>query len=99
MPLTPTLRQQLRRVPIFAHLPDDKLDCLDPGEETWLEAGATNTVEGSPATHFFVVLDGELLITKRTDAGQQARVDTFGPGAFYGELPLLLGTGHPASGV
>ena len=99
MPLTPALREQLRRVPIFASLPDDRLPYLDPGEEYWLEPGAVNTVEGAPATHFFVVLAGEILMTKLVGEGLVARVDTFGPGVFYGELPLLLGTGYPLSGT
>ena len=99
MPLTPTLRAQLRKVPIFAELTDDRMGCLEQGEAYWLESGMVNTAEGAPATHFFVVLEGEILITKRIDAGQAARVDVFGPGVFYGELPLLLGTGYPATGT
>ncbi|HEY8597041.1 MAG TPA: ATP-binding protein [Thermomicrobiales bacterium] len=99
MPLTHALRAQLRAVPLFADLTDDRMDCLEPGEAYWLEPGVVNTAEGATATHFFVVLEGEILITKRIDAGQAGRVDIFGPGVFYGELPLLLGTGYPASGT
>ena len=99
MSLTPVLRALLRRVPIFAELPEDRMACLDTGEEYWLEPGMANTAEGALATHFYVILAGDILITKRLDGGRVGRVDTFGPGIYYGEVPLLLGTGYPASGT
>lgn len=52
--------------------------------------------EGSPATHFYVLLEGEVLITKRI-GGQETVLATHHAGAFTGEIPLLTGTPYIAA--
>ena len=54
-----------------------------------LVAGEILVEEGAPATHFFVLLEGEVSVTKMY-GDQRVVVARYRPGAFFGEVPLLL---------
>ncbi len=58
-------------------------------EERTLVAGKILVEEGAPATHFFVLLEGEVSVTKMY-GDQRVVVARYRPGAFFGEVPLLL---------
>ena len=53
------------------------------GEEISLNAGETLAVEGDPGEHFFVILEGEVRITKRYGR-QEIALATHTPGNFWG---------------
>lgn len=62
-----------------------------------LAAGDELFREGDSADHFFVVHTGTVEVVRRLH-GRTIRVSAFGPGEFGGEVPLLSGTPHLATG-
>lgn len=94
--------ETLRSVPLFAdtlHSTDESPTCLailDRGETIDLADGQAAAREGDPAV-FCVVLSGTVRVTKRIGDGM-IDLATWGPGEFFGELPLILGTPFIASG-
>jgi CRP-like cAMP-binding protein len=84
------LMAQLRRAPLFADLKDEDSVCIGHAEERRLDAGEVLVKEGEPAKNFFVLLEGEVSVAKRY-GDQQITVARYRPGAFFGEVPLLLG--------
>ena len=86
----------LRKVPLFANLKDEDKVCIEETEEWRLPAGEMLVKEGEPAEHFFVLLEGEMSVWK--EHGDQDIVFAPNrPGAFFGEVPLLLGTPYMLS--
>src|SRR4029077_17604010 len=81
----------LRKVPLFANLKDEDKVCIEQTEEWRLFASEILVKEGEPAEHFFVLLEGEISVWKK-HADQEIVVYRARPGAFFGEVPLLLGT-------
>ena len=77
----------LRKAPLFATLREEDEDCLDGAEELRLAAGEMLFTEGERASRFFVLLEGEIVALKKHGVVARNR-----PGAFFGEIPLLLGT-------
>jgi len=76
----------LRQVPIFANTPDEQLRWVtEQGTEVWLSTGERLITEGEPADYWYVLLDGELRITKKM-AAQEALLNTYHPGTFFGEV-------------
>ena len=54
-------KSELRRVPVFADLPDDQLDWfISQSQEMSLKAGDSYSRQGDPADSMFVVLEGEI---------------------------------------
>ena len=53
--------------------------------------------EGQHAEYFFVLLEGEIVVWKK-HGDQEIVVARNRPGAFFGEIPLLLGTPYMLSG-
>lgn len=104
----------LRQVELFADLDDQHLCWLaDTGRVVDLADREVLFEDGETATHFYVLLTGELLITKIVDGreeiyGRHSAVAPPGPGPdakpraahqFTGELPLLVGGGYVARAV
>jgi CRP-like cAMP-binding protein len=89
--------KQLRKVPLFADLKDDDKVCIEDTEECRIPEGEMLVKEGEPAEHFFVLLEGEISVWKK-HADQDIVVARRRPGAFFGEVPLLLGTPYMLSG-
>ncbi|HEX6656240.1 MAG TPA: ATP-binding protein, partial [Candidatus Limnocylindria bacterium] len=87
----------LRAAPLFAGLSDADLERLAGTVETHhLAPGELLLREGDPGDAMYVVVSGELEVTKRAGATEQplARV---GPGAIQGEIAALQGTERQAS--
>ncbi len=84
-----SLLEQLRSVPLFADLQDEDRVCFQNAEERMLEVGDILVKEGEPATNFFVLLDGEVSVSKMY-GDQRVVIARYRPGAFFGEVPLLL---------
>ena len=85
------LNATLRKVPLFARLKDDELRCVEQGEELWLSPGEEFITEGEPAENFYVLLEGQVRVTKKVAAPKEIAVASHGPGTFLGEVPILLG--------
>lgn len=54
-------------------------------------AGALVVREGDRAEDLFIVLDGELEVSCRSDDGADLHLDVIGPGAHFGEQALMAG--------
>jgi signal transduction histidine kinase len=86
----------LRKVPLFVNLEDEDKVCIEETEEWWLPAGEMLFKEGQHPEHFFVLLEGEIVAWKK-HGDQEIVVARNRPGAFFGEIPLLLGTPYMLS--
>ena len=87
----------LRQVPLFANLKDEDKVCIEEAEEWRLPAGEMLFQEGQHAQHFFVLLEGEIVVWKK-QGDQEIVVARNRPGAFFGEIALLVGTPYTLSG-
>ena len=94
---TETVMNLLRKVPLFANLNDEDKVCIEETEEWRLPAGETLFQEGQHAEHFFVLLEGEIVVWGK-QGDQEIVVVRNRPGAFFGEIALLLGTPYMLSG-
>ena len=84
--------EELRRVPLFAGLIAQAAGCvpfLKQGVERRLGPGEILAREGDLVEHFYILLEGEMQITKRAD-GREMVLTSYLPGAFFGEVPLLM---------
>ena len=78
-------------MPLFANLSDEQLQWIVAHSRvTSLDSGETVFAEGSVADAFYVLLDGELQVTANVE-GSETVLATHHPGAFTGEVPLLVG--------
>ena len=90
--------EELRRVSLFAHLPEEQLRWIaGRGEEVRFEAGEKIASQGDPADGFYVVLEGATEWTRRA-SGREVHAVTLGPGEVFAELILLLGASYPTTG-
>src|SRR5918996_1071576 len=88
---------ELRRVPLFAGLSEEDLKQLYQMAETvTVPARQLVLQEGDPGDALYVVLDGELEITKR-QGGQDILLAGSRAGEFLGEMSLLEQTPRSAS--
>ncbi len=93
-----TVIDALRRAPLFEGLSDDELRWVaEQGSEKLVPAGEVNGREGEPVEHLYVILEGELRITKKVD-GSEVVINVYTPGTFFAEVPLLSGTPFLATG-
>ena len=88
-PTSDCCSNSLRSIPLFTDLQDADRGCIQRAEERMLVAGEILVEEGAPATHFFVLLEGEVSVTKMY-GDQRVVVARYRPGVFFGEVPLLL---------
>ena len=79
----------LRKIPLFADLPDDDLERLcQMADEVTLEAGQSLFAEGDAGDRAYIIREGEIEIFKAT-AGRQILLAVRQPGEVIGELSLL----------
>ncbi|MGO8699244.1 MAG: sensor histidine kinase [Limisphaerales bacterium] len=81
--------QLVRSAPLFCGLTDDQLGCIEPGEVVELPAGAVLVPEGERSPYFYVVLEGELRLSRTYDR-QTVLMGVIKPGKYTGEVTLLL---------
>ncbi|MGC2271220.1 MAG: ATP-binding protein [Candidatus Sulfotelmatobacter sp.] len=80
-------KSELRRVPVFADLPDDQLDWfLGQAQEMNLKAGDIYSRQGDPADAMFVILEGHL--QGRGERSGETFVFDLEPGDVTGVLPF-----------
>ena len=81
----------LRQVPVFAKLPERKLQwMIDQGKEVWLQPGELLRSEGEPADCVFVLLSGSFCMTQRVGI-QDILLERHDDPTLIGEVPLLMG--------
>jgi len=75
----------IKRVPLFAECSrKDLSEIAGIADEIELREGKELTTEGRPGREFFVLIEGEADVKKRS-----RRVNTLGPGDFFGEIALV----------
>jgi CRP-like cAMP-binding protein/predicted MFS family arabinose efflux permease len=76
---------------VFAGASRQQLETLAAAlEEQAVKAGAAVVTEGEPADAFYVVRSGTLTVLSAGErGGEPARVNTLGPGDYFGEIGLL----------
>lgn len=80
-------KSELRRVPVFADLPDDQIAWfLSQSQELNLKAGDTYARQGDPADAMFVTLEGQL--QGRGELAGEIFIFELEPGAVTGVLPF-----------
>ncbi|MFL6008245.1 MAG: cyclic nucleotide-binding domain-containing protein, partial [Rubrobacteraceae bacterium] len=80
---------ELRQVPLLADLSQEDLEQLYKMAETVsIPAGELVLREGDPGDSLYVVLDGELEVTKR-HGSQDVLLAVYKAGQFFGEMALL----------
>jgi len=80
----------LRNIGLFGALSDDVLGYLT-GMLTVVEPQVGETIfrEGDEANAMYVVLGGEMEVTKKSRAAVDARVAVLGPGDWFGEMSIV----------
>jgi CRP-like cAMP-binding protein len=75
----------IRKVPLFARCSRAELkEIAMLADEIDLHEGKEMTRQGSPGREFFVLLEGSADVTK-----DDRKVNTLGPGDFFGEIALV----------
>lgn len=88
----------LRRVPLFANLSDEQLQCIaELGTEIRLDRGTQIAKQGDPPDGFYIILEGQTEWT-RSVGGEVVPAMTLGAGEVFAELILLLDEPYPTSG-
>jgi len=95
--MTSASLEALRASQLFADLPEDDLEKLAAMcEAIRLDIGDRLLEEGTPGDAFFVVVSGELEVTKRSGM-TEIPLAVVGPGAVLGEMAVLEGGARNAS--
>ena len=80
----------LRDIGLFGGISDESLTRLASElPEVRAEPGKIVVTEGALSTEMFVVVGGELEVTKRALDGSTVRVAMLGPGDWFGEMAIL----------
>jgi len=88
-----TKADALGRCPFFAGLSrNELLEVAKVTEDLEVEEGKALTREGQSGSEFFVIVDGEVAVTK-----DGTEIRTLGPGDFFGEIALLEDTPRTAT--
>jgi CRP-like cAMP-binding protein len=83
----------LARCPFFAGLSRGQLmELAKVTEDMEVDEGKAMTREGQSGSEFFVIVDGEVSVTK-----EGSEVRRLGPGDFFGEIALLEDTPRTAT--
>ena len=85
----------LKAVPLFQGMTDPALEAVAAlANEVTIADGATVTREGDPGDSFFVIVDGQLRISRHGET-----IRDLGPGDFLGEISLVDGRPRTATAV
>ena len=91
------MREVLREIALFEGLSKEQFQCVPKGTQIWLAPGEKLFNQGELPTDFYIVLEGSVQISRQVGS-QVIVLDTYGTNMFFGEVPLLAGTLHLASG-
>src|SRR5712671_1908964 len=87
--MDPATLQQIHASPLFSGLDSTQLGCIAPGEVIHLPGGSVLISEGERSPFFFVVLEGEVRLTRTYDR-QTVLMGVINSGDYMGEITLLL---------
>jgi CRP/FNR family transcriptional regulator, cyclic AMP receptor protein len=88
-----TKADALSRCPFFSGLSrNELLEVAKVTEDLEVEEGKALTREGQSGSEFFVIVEGEVSVTK-----DGSEIRTLGPGDFFGEIALLEDTPRTAT--
>ena len=88
---------RLRAVPILATVPEQEIRCLGDARELHLAEGEFVARQGEAATHFWILLSGELRIYHTLPDGREQIIGAIPAGTALGELPLLANIPNAAN--
>jgi CRP/FNR family cyclic AMP-dependent transcriptional regulator len=95
-----TPEQMFRQHPLFGSLDDnERRDLLKHLQVRSAAAGQVVFHEGDKADGLYGVLTGRMVMTVQSPAGKELILNTFGPGAFFGEIAFLDGQGRSATAM
>lgn len=90
----------LRRIPLFANLPEPEIDMLGRRlEPRGFLRGDVICRQGDPGDHLFVVSSGQVRVYTLTLDGVEVSVDILTEGDFFGEMAILDGLARSANVV
>src|SRR5882762_1403117 len=87
--MDPSTLRALQAIPLFSELSQEQTGCFEPGEVLEFEAGKILATEGEPLDSFYVLLEGEMRVS-RNYSNQAILMGVTKPGMFLGEISLLL---------
>ena len=80
----------LRGLPYFSDLPDALLEKVcGETQQIDIPEGTLIIEEGSHSEEMYIVVDGELVVTKHSGGGKEVELGRIGPGDVVGEIALL----------
>jgi alkyl hydroperoxide reductase subunit AhpC len=83
---------------VFPHLTGPAIDTLtERAEKVSVDAGETIIAEGDAPDRFYVIVRGEVAVSRRSPEGGEIELATLGPGQFFGEIGILAETRRTAS--
>jgi signal transduction histidine kinase len=82
---------ELRRISIFQQIKEEDLDCLGSVELIDISPGAALVEPGEKSLFFWVLIEGELRVSKPEADGGSTLLGTMKSGDTFGEVPLLTG--------
>jgi len=90
--------QTLRQMHTFDGVSDeDLMQLLPAAQQIALDENDILFEEGDPASGLYVLLEGELEISKQI-GGRSVVLEVYQPGVFVGEISILTGLAHTATG-
>ncbi len=88
----------LRANSILRDLPEADLSALvDARSMRWIERGQVLFHQGDPARAFFLVLSGQVKLSRVNPAGDEAIVHIYGAGESFAEAAMFLGGRYPVA--
>ncbi|HVP29235.1 MAG TPA: cyclic nucleotide-binding domain-containing protein [Myxococcota bacterium] len=80
----------LRRIPLFRELGLDQLEAIEriAREEEYVE-GEEVVREGDPGEQLYLVIEGELAVWRDRHGTSPIRLNTLGPGSYFGDIAIL----------
>lgn len=91
------MADRIAQVPLFQGLPQEQLvELASIVLDQKFKRGQTLFAEGSRATGFYVIMSGKIKIYKLSLEGKEQILHIFGPGEFFGEVPVFAGGNFPA---
>ncbi|MEX2546706.1 MAG: MFS transporter [Chloroflexota bacterium] len=97
-PVVDPILKRLVEVPLFAGLPPARIElALRAATVRNVTAGEQIIRQGDEADFFYVIGEGEVEVTQRSDGGEERTLRRMGPGEFFGEIGLLSGVPRTAS--
>ena len=83
---------------VFSDLAGPELESLaEEAERVSFAPGETIIAEGDPADRFYVIVRGEVAISRRSPEGDEIKLAKLGRGQFFGEVGILAETRRTAT--